>query len=110
MTYKPVNHPKQWRKNVLKNPIMRAEYEAFSLQLDLAMALKKARERAHLTQENVADRMDTQKSVIARLEAAGGEGKHSPSVTTLFKYALAVGCDLKIRLAPRKAVSARHRA
>lgn len=102
MRYKPVKHPKSWRTKVLKDPVMRAEYEAFSLQLELAMALKKARNRAQLTQENVASKMDTQKSVIARLEAAGGEGRHSPSITTLLKYAKAVGCDLKIRLVPAK--------
>src|SRR3989339_1037451 len=105
MTYKPVKHPKKWQKEILKNPSTRAEYEGFSLQIELALSLKKARQRAHLTQENVADLMDTQKSVVARLEAAGGEGKHSPSVTTLIKYAEAVGCGFKIRLVPKKDIS-----
>jgi DNA-binding XRE family transcriptional regulator len=68
------------------------------------MSHNTARQRAHLTQENVTQRIDTQKSVIVRLEEVSGEGKqHSPSATTLLKYAKAVGCDLKIRLVPKKA-------
>ncbi|MBU1182745.1 MAG: helix-turn-helix domain-containing protein, partial [Proteobacteria bacterium] len=37
------------------------------------------------------------KSAVSRLESAG---KHAPSVTTLKKYAEAVGCHLEIRLVP----------
>ena len=56
-----------------------------------------ARSRAGLTQEDVAESMGTTKSAVSRLEAVG---KHSPSVTTLKKYARAVGCEVEIRLVP----------
>ena len=63
----------------------------------LVSELLAARKRAGLTQEEVAESMGTTKSAISRLEAAG---KHSPSVTTLKKYARALGCDVEIRLVP----------
>ena len=66
----------------------------------LASQLLKARSRAGLTQDAVAERMGTTKSAISRLE---GAGKHAPSIATLKRYAKAVGCDLQVRLVPRKA-------
>jgi DNA-binding XRE family transcriptional regulator len=63
--------------------------------------LLKARRRAGLTQAEVAARMGTKTPAVARLEAGCGSQWHSPSVTTLRKYANAVGCRLKIRVWPR---------
>jgi transcriptional regulator with XRE-family HTH domain len=52
-----------------------------------------------LTQQAVAERMGTTKSAISRLEATG---RHAPSLTTLKKYAAAVGCVLQVKLVPQK--------
>ncbi len=86
------------KQSVLNDEEMRIEYEAFKLQLELAAQMKKSRENAHLTQEDIANKLHTQKSVIARLEAGGGRSKHSPSLKTLVKYALAIGYNLEIKL------------
>lgn len=75
-----------------------AEFEAFNLQQDLTDKLKKARQHAHFTQENVAEKMNTQKTSIARLEAAGGKSKHMPSLLTLVKYAHVLGYRLEVKL------------
>jgi transcriptional regulator with XRE-family HTH domain len=56
----------------------------------------KARSSAGITQAEVAERIGTTQSVIARLES--GRGKHSPSLATLRKYARALGCRLELRL------------
>jgi len=56
-----------------------------------------ARVSAGLSQEQVAASMGTTKSAVSRLEGAGA---HSPSVSTLKRYAKAVGCDVEIRLVP----------
>jgi ribosome-binding protein aMBF1 (putative translation factor) len=58
----------------------------------LAEAIASARDRAGLTQEEVARRMRTTQSNIARLEA----GRTIPSTRTLTKFADAVGARLKI--------------
>lgn len=74
-------------------------YDALELEYELAGQLLKARTRAGLTQDAVAERMGTTKSAISRLE---GSGKHAPSLTTLQRYAEAVGCSLQVRLVPQK--------
>ena len=72
-------------------------YDGLATEYALVRELLSARSRAGLTQEEVAERMGTTKSAVSRLEAAG---KNSPSVTTLQKYAQAVGSRVEIRLVP----------
>ena len=91
---------KQLIKKVLTDPQGRTEYEAFKLQIQIAEKLKLARQQAHLTQENIAEKMGTQKPVVARLEAGGGKNRHSPSLLTLVKYAHALGKRIEIVLRP----------
>lgn len=74
-------------------------YEALELEYLLTSQMLKARARAGLTQDAVAERMGTTKSAISRLESAG---KHTPSLATLKRYAQAVGCELQIKLVPHK--------
>jgi DNA-binding XRE family transcriptional regulator len=88
-------------KQMLNRPAVKAEYDAQAEEFALLDELLKARRRAGLTQAEVAARMGTKTPAVARLEAGGGSRKHSPSVTTLRKYAEAVGCRLEIRLRPR---------
>lgn len=79
----------------------RCEYEALAGEFSLFDALLKARQEAGLTQAEVAERMGTKTSAVARLEAGGGSRQHSPSIATLQKYAEAVGCRLEIHLVRR---------
>jgi len=92
---------KQLVKKMLKEPAVKAEYDAQAEEFALLDELLAARRRAGLTQAEVAVRMGTQTPAVARLEAGGGRRQHSPSVSTLRKYADAVGCFLEIRLRPR---------
>lgn len=62
-------------------------------------ALLKARQKAGLTQAQVAERMGTQAPAVARLERALASGKHSPSIATLRKYVKACGKRLVLRVA-----------
>lgn len=74
-------------------------YEELELEYKVASQMLKARSRAGLTQDAVAELMGTTKSAVSRLESAG---KHAPSLETLKRYANAVGCELQIRLVPYK--------
>lgn len=74
-------------------------YDALELEYQVADQLLKARARAGLTQDAVAEIMGTTKSAVSRLEAAG---KHAPSLSTLKRYAHAVGCKLQVKLVPEK--------
>jgi transcriptional regulator with XRE-family HTH domain len=74
------------------DPAYREAYDALEDEFALASAIAEARARAGLTQEEVAQRMQTTQSNIARLEA----GRTTPSTRTLEKFARAVGARLKI--------------
>lgn len=66
--------------------------ESSEVERGLAEAIAKARSSAGLTQEEVAQRMQTTQSNIARLEA----GRTIPSTRTLKKFAAAIGARLNI--------------
>jgi len=74
-------------------------YNALALEYQVADQMLKARSRAGLTQDAVAERMGTTKSAISRLESAS---KHAPSLATLKRYANAVGCELQVKLVRTK--------
>ncbi len=103
MAYKPVpyNRDKMLRE-IMKDPEARAIYEATKLQIDLSIKLKKARIKRKMTQDDVAEIMHTKKPSISRIESVDVNNKHFPSLLTLAKFAAAIGCELKINLAPIK--------
>jgi ribosome-binding protein aMBF1 (putative translation factor) len=86
-------------KKWLNDPKYRREYEALEEEFSLVAALIEARTRAGLTQEQVAQRMQTTQAVIARLEGGGSK----PSTRTLERYAEATGTRLKITFEPESA-------
>ncbi len=73
------------KKKIFADRGVRASYEALSDGFELARELIAARVRAGLTQAEVAERMGTTQSVVARLES----GAQMPSVNTLLKFAKA---------------------
>jgi len=82
-------------------PKARTEYERIEREeFALLDTMLKARHEAGLTQTQIAERMGTHAPAVARLESALASGKHSPSLTTLRKYAAALGKKLEIRFAP----------
>jgi DNA-binding XRE family transcriptional regulator len=88
--YKPIPHDHEaFLKKALKRKGFRKAYEDLKEEHTLTCEMLDARSRFGLTQETVAELMGTTKSAVSRLEAAG---KHAPSLTTLKKYAQAVGC------------------
>jgi ribosome-binding protein aMBF1 (putative translation factor) len=86
------------RKRWMKDPVFRREYEALAEEFALASALLEARGRAGLTQAQVARRMKTTQTAIARLEG----GRVKPSTRTLERYARATGHRLIIGFEPMK--------
>ncbi len=88
------------RALALSDPEVKAEYDALEDEFSLYREILKARKAAGLSQADVAKRMESTQSAVARLEAAGGSKKHSPSINTLRRYAEAVGCHLEIKFKP----------
>ena len=82
-----------------KDPAFRADYDALEEEFALASALIEARKHANLTQDQVAERMETSQAMIARMEG----NKSNPSLKTLRRYAEATGTRLKITFEARPA-------
>jgi ribosome-binding protein aMBF1 (putative translation factor) len=92
---------KELVKKMLKQPAVKAGYDAQEDEFALLDELLRARRRAGLTQSEVAARMGTKTPIVARLESGGGKRGRSPSLATLRDYASAVGCRVEIRLRPK---------
>lgn len=76
----------------VRDPEYREQFDALEDEFALVQSMIDARMRAGLTQEELATRMHTSQSVIARLEA----GRTKPSTRTLERFAQATGARLRI--------------
>jgi len=70
----------------------RREYEALEDEFSLIAAMLDARQKAGLTQAQVAERMGVKQPVVAKIEG----GRSNVSIDTLKRYAHATGCKLKV--------------
>ena len=84
------------KKRLMKDREFREEYARVDNEFAVIEALIRARTAAKLTQEELASRLGTTQSAIARLEGGGV----SPSFATLRRYAEATGTRLMVRLIP----------
>ena len=76
----------------MKEPAYRKAHKALAPEYELAGAVIKARAKAGLTQAQLARKMATTQSVVARLES----GRARPSTKTLERLATATGTRLRI--------------
>lgn len=90
---------KQMVNKMLKNPAVKAEVEKLNREeFAILDEILVARKEAGLSQAQIAKRMGTHAPAIARLEGALATGKHSPSLSTLRKYAAALGKKIELHL------------
>ena len=82
------------KKDLLKNDEFYTAYIELEDEFALAGQLIEARKKAHLTQDEVARKMGTTQSVVARLES----GRPLPSLRSLKRYAQAVNGKVEIRV------------
>lgn len=85
------------REQLLSNIENMQEYENLVDEFALVREMIKARLKSGKTQEELAKTLHTTKSAISRLENSGGKNKHSPTLSTLRKYADALGCTVKVQ-------------
>jgi predicted transcriptional regulator len=85
---------RQLHKNWIKDPEYRKAFDAMEDEFILARELISARTKAMLTQKQLAQKMKTSQSAIARLES----GESNPSISLLKRYASATGTQLKVEL------------
>ncbi len=85
---------KDVKAQLLQDPEVSAEYEKQQPEFDIARELIAARVRVGMTQAELAQRMSTTQSTIARLES----GRMMPSMRTFARYAQATNSHTVVRL------------
>jgi transcriptional regulator with XRE-family HTH domain len=91
---------KRFTARALKRDSVRRAYEDLEQEFAFFDEVLRARVATGLTQAEVAARVGTTQSAIARLESASR--KHSPSIATLQRYARALGYRVEVRLVKEK--------
>lgn len=84
----------KFKASLLADPKVRREYEALAPEFEISAELLRARLRAGLSQAELAERMGTSQSAIARLES----GQTLPSTKTLLRFAQATHSRIQVRL------------
>ena len=82
------------KTELLQSPDVREAYEAMRPEFEIARAIIEARTAVGLTQEDLAARMGTSQSYVARLES----GRTMPTMRTWLKIAKATGTRPVLRL------------
>lgn len=82
------------KDKMLSDPEVREAYDAMTGEFALARELIAARVRAGLTQAELAERMGTTQSAVARIESS----RRLPSMKTLLRYAKATGSRPLVKL------------
>lgn len=88
----------------LKEPGFKEGYDALAAEFAVASVLIEARMRAGLSQAELAKKMGTSQSTIARLES----GSAKPSLSTLERFAKATGMKMRVVFEPAKVVKKRR--
>ena len=81
----------------LKNPEVRAEYDALEPEFTIIQAMIDARNNAGLTQKQLSERTGITQADISRLENGNG----NPSLRTLKRLASAMEMSLKLEFLPK---------
>jgi len=89
---------KKFKARALARPEVKRAYDDLGEEFAFLEEVLKARSAAGLTQAEVAARIGTTQSAIARLESP--TSRRFPSVETLQKYARALGCRMEIKFVP----------
>ncbi|MCF7845163.1 MAG: helix-turn-helix transcriptional regulator [Candidatus Pacebacteria bacterium] len=83
---------KSFKKELLKDKQVKSHYDEIGFEFELVRLLIEKRIKKGLTQKDIAEKIGTKQSAIARLES----GKYNPSLSFLNKVARALGAKIKI--------------
>lgn len=97
---------KEHKKKLMTDPAFSEEYEALEPEYKLASALIRLRLERGLTQEQLAEKLNTKQESIARLESGGS----LPSLSMVKKVAEALDAELEIQLRPKLRSGENHLA
>ncbi|MBN2073572.1 MAG: helix-turn-helix transcriptional regulator [Actinobacteria bacterium] len=87
----------EFKKELLKDPGFRKEYEKLEPEYKILRQILALRRKRNLTQEQLANLVKAKQSSIARIES----GRHNPSLRMLQRIAGALDAELDVRFIPK---------
>jgi ribosome-binding protein aMBF1 (putative translation factor) len=85
---------KQFKTKALKDPVVKAEYEALGSEYELVKTIIRERIKRGWSQTQLAEAIGSRQPVISRLE----QGNGNPSLSTLQKIAKALDLSLQVSM------------
>lgn len=92
--YKNITEGKSYFNKKLKNQTIKSFYDEEKTKSDIARMIRTAREKAGLSQRELAAKADTTQAVVSRIES--GSDSRMPSLTLI--YRLLTASDAKLEL------------
>ena len=89
----------EFRKELLNDPEVAAEYEALEPEFDIIRSLMEARISQNMTQKELSERTGITQADISRIE----NGTRNPSLSMLKRLAKGLGGRLKVEFIPNQA-------
>src|SRR5574344_2044733 len=81
----------------LQDPVFKKEYDALEPEYQVIRAVIENREKKHLSQQELADKIGIDRANLSKLE----NGNANPSIQMLKRIAAALNMRLKIEFLPR---------
>jgi len=97
----------QFREELQATPELRALYQEEARKLDLWLQLVEARQKAGLTQAEMAKRLGVSQAQVARIEKRGYDAY---TLNSLRKYVEALGSDYVLEVRVSKTSASRRRS
>lgn len=93
---------REWLDEELTDPEFKRHYDEASIKWHVAMQVVEARQKANMTQEELARQIGDRQQNVSRIES----GEQNVTIGTLGKIAKAVGGHLVVRIVESKTNSA----
>ncbi len=87
---------KDYKKRALRNPEVKAEYDALQPEYDIIQAMIDARVQQNMTQKDLSAKTGITQADISRIE----NGTRNPSLSMVKKLAHGLGMQLKLEFVP----------
>lgn len=92
---------REYKEQALKNPQIKAEYDALQPEFDIIQTLIDARKQLHLTQKELSGITGITQADISRIES----GTRNPSLNMIKKIARALNIQVKLEFVPMSEIN-----
>ena len=89
---------REYKEEALRDPKVKAEYDALQPEYDIIQAMIDARKQQHITQKELSERTGITQADISRIE----NGTRNPSLSMMKRIADGLGMCLRLEFIPKQ--------